>query len=767
MDKEGFLAKYKFLLPAFIIGCSVYNLKLVSLISLIENLDIKYYPILIFIQGVLILLTINLMKSFSKKSDTVFYLCSAFLAMATMLVNIMPHSSLSPVVFSSIIFLMSSLSLTCLELTLSVYSSKSVSVLENPNFSSQLMLAFETGIIASALGANLFDRNNSDFHIYYQVLPLAIFVLFFLRKRKENQKTTHILKQKIKRDKVSHSRYKFIKWVFALFIMMAITKNIQGFLVFLGIRNLASAKDASVTSVFSTVALIQNSLIMLHLIVTSFRKTDAISWKMPYQVSLLIQTIGFILNSVFPTSFFWIGTGSARKFSQHALLSQAKVLLISSFPSHMRSQVTTKSSYLSSFIGFSCLSIISYLYINKQISSLVICLLGVVCSLVTLFCVSKLQDHLNKFNIKNIKLFYYNKVSYYEIIESCLALINTSSKKYTKEIVQIVSNRPKSSILVPLVRSLGQGKRKNVKTLRDLFFVTKNEEARIQILTNIKKLQGRRVDKNYFRSILLEALESEMGNNFQEKLAKIVTDFIPLTAKELSISLLENPEKNQFVKAHAIEILGHYANMTHDQESYEILEEYLDDSIPRILRMTALKYCHKNEDLKYLTDQIMVEFVVSGHKSDQTSLAYLIGQLKLSEYKDFLADMNQEYEQSNPTIICALLNLDELDFIDSFIKLIDDSKSSQNLLTFKSFANIDSFLTRRKIYKKLINNYEDKIETFLFFLDYLDHDFDKDIRLIIEETRNLGIEITYNEKLLELEKLKKNLGMHTRIINAA
>ena len=251
---------------SFAAGCSIYSLKLISIIKLLEELSFEFFPGLMLIQGIVIFFSTNIFKSISKRSETLFFVLAVLTGAMTVylgnfkVIKNITTSQDATILYSCIVFLLSTISLLALESTVKLINVKKVSVLRNPNISTLLVLMEELGIFFSALLYILFGEFLAG-HGSYNLIPISVICImvfllaFFDFQEKGTVRTTY---HKIDGDQNNKEKYKFVPLFIGVFCFVGLTKSFQGFATLIGINEFVAASENNLTNIFSKIAIHPN-----------------------------------------------------------------------------------------------------------------------------------------------------------------------------------------------------------------------------------------------------------------------------------------------------------------------------------------------------------------------------------------------------------------------------------------------------------------------------------------------------------------------------
>ena len=275
-------------LLALFLGWAGYSLKLVSIVKLLGELDFKFYPLLMLIQGVTLFGSIKLMTRISENNEKRFYVITLVLGLLLAFVaNNFEFNQFARFElgwrYSFIVFLLCAFVMLAIDITTRLLVTSKISMLENPKAATIVTFFGETG---GLLGAILTLLLTQSFMFFNSILtpiamsfPFLVALLFiFLMQGEEKASSSYSDNPKIEEALKQHSitlkqhlRY-FLPVLIAIVSVVLMLKHIQGFAVIVGLKQWQESSEQSITSLFSVLAIIQYTLILLILVPYFFVK---------------------------------------------------------------------------------------------------------------------------------------------------------------------------------------------------------------------------------------------------------------------------------------------------------------------------------------------------------------------------------------------------------------------------------------------------------------------------------------------------------------
>jgi hypothetical protein len=178
---------------SFLGGFCIYILKLASVVKVLDDLGMEFYPWLMLIQGFSIYGAIKYSEQFSTRNP--FQFCGLIFLAGLAIVGLgnIPaiQPSLYPQVFSVSLFVASSILLSLLEVNLNDIIFSQISLLKNPRIATSLALFEESGALTGAaltfFGGSLASSNRN---LVLSLVPFFLSsILLFALKKKDNLKS--------------------------------------------------------------------------------------------------------------------------------------------------------------------------------------------------------------------------------------------------------------------------------------------------------------------------------------------------------------------------------------------------------------------------------------------------------------------------------------------------------------------------------------------------------------------------------------------------
>jgi|GEM_PF-3235495 len=760
MKARSFIQSNLFIfIMAFMLGWCSYSLKLVSIIKLLGELDFSFYPLLMLVQGASFFISMKFMIHVSEKNNRVFY----FLSLMTGLLVVFFTSS-GPLnnmaqthfgwAYSCAVFMLSTFIILSIDITTRMLVTDQISLLENPKASSHASFALESGVIFGAsltLGITRTMSPDSEILAPFAMttpfwISLACLLLVSARVKEvapaiDNQGIATALDQHTSNLKKNINKY--LPFMVALFAIVLICKQLQGFAVFVGLREWQQSSQQSVATLFSILAILQNSLILLFLIPSFFTAGKSTSWSHGFNTYFLFQAASMLFISVYSFTASLIGTGIIRKITQRSFLNQSLNILLASIPQSIRFIIKSRSQKYGQTISFLVLALLSYLAINQYLAFETVWFITALFALSGLVVLYLLMQRLNVFHLNNIKEFCTCPYNVYEAITSCYALSNRDAARFYPQLTPMLQrNDIPPTLKKAIIHAIGEMKNEqSVNYLMDLFPQFPREDIQLQILIALNHFQRLDVD-NFFQNVLRDTMyvDTKRGE-LKVSFSEVISRRMPEPTISLATKVIESTPNDFRVVGNAIDVLGEIAFRLRSRKILDYLSQFLAPHYPRRIRVNAIKHLYHLKKYRPTIDKIIASVHHSDILEDQTGAAYLYGVLGVSDYLPFIHALNEKTQRRHSTVLLSLLRLDQEGVERDIIDLLDEASTEEALVYINQIYRIREDKKRYKIYFALIQYYPDHVSKVLQLMRSSEKNFDNDRQIMVREAERHGIKI--------------------------
>ena len=746
----------------FLVGICVYNLKLVSIKKLIENLSLEAYPILMAFQGLLIFIFINSLNKITKKSPKLFYY-GAFIygGLVVAFANFIPESlfgeKLYINIFSCLIFLMSTLAVMIIELSLKDLQTKNISILKNPNFSGQLCFSFEMGVIGGAIGTLLGSKISN--HLIEGLINTScffasLFVLIFLIKKtsfKAAEKTIKEVppnKEFESEEKVDIFRFPFVPLMMMLAGILLLSKHIQGFGVILGFVELKKTSGLDISVIFSYLNLAQTGIILFLLLPSLLKlKFQKNTWGNGIKIFLFLQSVSMGLLTFFSPALALIGFGAMRKITQHTFLNKSLPILESTIPKFIRFKIKNNQEKFGQSISYFALALLSGIYIYSPIPSSFLWILGFGMAIWGLVIRKKLLGTINRFQVANI-----TQVDVFEAVNACYSLGNSESQLHSKALINLLNQHPRPFLAKAIIFSLGRmEKNECIPHIIKYYNEYDREDIQLACVEALLNYKSYDVDLFFTKSLQDLIIKNTSLGELRVNVFKAISTRLKSTCVLTLLQLLNKSEKNDSIIANTIIFLGEIAYQANDESVYAVISKYLDEKYSRRIRSNSILYLYRSKVFHIEAQEALDTFLTSKEFFDRSAVAFLAGNLKIKGLIPFVLKNSFESKHSNSTILVSLIKLGYVEACEWFATLVMCQNEVEALTSLNQLNTVEDVQMRYLVYENIFKQFPDSAEI-LRFLNYLrktKRNFDHDRQVIRNEAIKLGMSIVIDKNLFD------------------
>ena len=747
-------------LLALFLGWAAYSLKLVSIVKLLGELDFKFYPLLMLIQGISLFASIKLMTRVSENNERRFYFITLVLGLIlTFVANSAEFNHWAMSAFgwrySFFVFLLSAFAMLAIDITTRLLMTSKLSMLENPKAATLVTFFGETGGLVGAILTLLLTQSliyfNSILTPIVMTLPFVVALLFiFLMQGEEKSGNTSSSNPKIEQALNQHSmtlkqhlRY-FLPLLIAIVTVVLLLKHIQGFAVIVGLKQWQENSEQSVTSIFSLLAIIQYSLILLILVPYFFVKNRSTVWSSGFRILFFVQSFTMFVINLFPSPFSLLASGVLRKIVHRSLVGKSMNMLISSIPESIRFEVKSQSQKVAHTVAFVSVSVFSFLAINDWISFQLVWLLAAVIAVCGLYLIRGLLLKLNRFHVENILEFSRCPFNVYEAISSCYSLANKDAAKYFQKISNVIDEKYSRSIFAKaLIHTMGEMKNPDaINYLIELFDIAKREDVQLEILKALNRFEGLEID-HFMLTVLKKTMyQDTQRGELRASFCHVIANRLPQQSISIATQAIEENPNDSRVIGNAIDVLGEISSQRQTKKIRRYIAKFLSNNYSRRVRLNVIKHLYYVDKHQQQIAAILQELETSKKLQDQAGAAYIYGVLSVMQKVTFVQQLNLQTERRNSTVLLSLIRLGVQGTEYDFIHLLREADSEQALNYLKQLYRVREKRYRYLVYSAILERYPEDVSHVLHAMRDSYKNFDEDRRIIIEEAQRRGIPIS-------------------------
>lgn len=754
--------KFIVFIHTFIMGWVVFSLKLTSILKLLDELDFKVYPYIMLTQALTIYLFSKIIIQLSLKNEKIFHFFTLFWSTIIFMLGMWPlfdqYFILNfGMIYPFMIFLLSVSAIQAVEISMRNISTKSLSILQNPHLSSKLALSFELGAITGPIFIIIIKNILPSLYQYVLTFPLLIGFVSLVLVLKLEQKDVKSIGKNLQPQKIFsyekfkeflNKKYKFIPYLFLLLGLVAVIKNVQGFAVIIGIKELKKITNTDFVAIFSYFSIAQTIVIILILFLSFFQGRFSSSWPSSFKKFFGVQFFSLLSISFVSSPFFLVLSGALRKILHRAILNKSITMLISSIPENVRIAIQSIAQQFSQTAGFVAISMLSYLSINGIISFKLVWIMSCFLIIFGFLFIKILLKELNNFQIETVTKFHKEKISIYDAVNSCYALANKDASEHHVGLSLLLWWRPRSILTKAIIFSLGRMKnKKNIDTLLKSFDQFERVDIKVSTIYALNQYNSNKVHI-FFETTSRDVIDSyifESNDNYYE-LCKSMCCVSSLYFKDHLIDLYQKHKSDEVILIRIVRLIKLTIHWNKNPVSKKILKEIFC-SKSCIIKLEICHSLYLIRKFKKIVIHFIDEIILEDKKEYEEQLIFLIGKLKLTKFEYFLEQVARKSNFKNIEVLFQLLQLGNYKYCDQTIDCFfsfdyDKQIDFLNVLNFtKPSAN------RYPLYYALLKKYPEKIEYFLLLLEETQKNFDIDRQVIFTEAQKQKIEIPKDFKL--------------------
>jgi len=739
-------------------GWGLYNLKLVSVVKLLDDLSLDAYPPLMLAQAALIFFSIKAIEWVAKKSSKWFYGIAGLFALLVSSTAVFPwaqHFAIfaSPsfkMAVSCSYFLLSSLAVILVEMALKGIQSNNISLLKNPHISGQLCLSLELGIIAGALYTlvgNSLQMHDLDY--ITNAIPFAFMLFMFPVFRAEPVKTLVDKTSKESSKERDFLRYPFVPFLILLSIILLTSKHIQGLGVILGMLEIKTGGASQISVIFSKLNLAQTVAIIFGLIPSFFKQKSTYTWGRGVRIFLGLQAVSMGLLVFYSPAVMLIGTGIGRKLTQHLWLNKSIPILDSNIPYDVRFHVKKITEKYGQAISYVLIAIASAMVFYGPVPKMVLWLGGCALAVFGLLIRKRLLDTLNEFQVGNIV-----KSDLYEAVNACYSLANPESGKHYMALLNILKNKPRPMLAKAIIFSLGKMKeQRSVPYICDFYHKNDREDIQLVAVDALMNYPSHNVDLFFQRCLQGLITKQKSLGELRVSVFNSISSKIENVAILTLLDLLEVKKDDPLVVANTLILLGELAVKRQDEALFDILAKYLAPEYERRIRSNVIMYVYHSDKYRQAAQEGLDTFLTSNDLYDRTAVAFLAGNLKLRGLLPFVLENSLENEHQNSTLLISLLKMGHKQSAVWFADYLMNREENDVMTALNQLNFVPNQAQRFLVYFQILTRYSDRVGELLDALRRTKRNFDSDRQVIRSEAKRLGIKIEADHQIFVVESV--------------
>jgi hypothetical protein len=763
---------YLFFLLAVLSGWCVFSLQSVSIITLLQRSGIEVLPGVMIFQALSSWMLLKIWGKAALDSSRKFVFMAfgggLFIALCTHVpfenfTALLPFLETNPTLFWGFLFILSQLTISALRMGIHVTFSKQISVLRNPQISTQLSIAEESGFLLGILLLIFTTHPMSAESLILALFPFSAAVLLFTMLKdetssnpksgiRETLKSVGEALNPFSKEEAStllNAKRKppYFYYLVGLFMVVASLKSLQWFGMAYGLSE-ATKNGSNLVSVFSKMSLIQ-SLSTLAILVASLNFSRKIpTWSVGFKT--LLSTQGFLgsLLTVFPNAYPMMGSEILRKVLEHGFLGRSLQLLTSTLPDHHRLEMRHILERWSTTSGTLIVGTAALAVIHGWLPISVLFAASVLLAVVGLRLRRKLFDTLCDLHLASL-----SSPKLESVIQACYVLANPECRQHHAALSVLVERQPRPAVLKSALTALGRMQNPTAINTIKKFLSHSREDIQVASIKALQNYSGHEMNLILLKT-LRDLLRSEQV--IKASVVKTLTDRLGRLAIPYLLEVLETSHQERSM-GNTIEILGEIAVRYRDRDLMDYLSRYLEADVPRRPRAnaTVVLYGHPIHGEK--AQECFDRFMTSEDSKDQRSFAYIASMLGLGGHENFIWSCSEKLEHKDMAILTALLRLNNPDVPGLLARVLVGEDEDLSIDALVRLSGVPLKI-RSRVFFEVLEISPHRLGALFELMRSSQRDFEIDRELLREEARRLDIRNDEEPSQEKTTSVRKNVA---------
>lgn len=694
------------------------------MVRLIEKFGIEFLPELMILQAFCSWMLLRLGGQKAIRSVSAFFVTALGVGLIVTLISGLDFSDNLPTLGA--IYILSQLCISAVRMGIQVIVSKRVSLLQNPQVSTQLSISEESGFLFGAIVLAFLPKESNFLFAVTSLLPFVMALMIFplILVKKESAAPV------IEFENRSRRRLPFFYTLIALFSAVAALKSMAWFGMAMGFAE-ASRQGGHLLRIFSHVSLIQSGL-TLAILVASLKFASKIpNWSLGFRILLCVQALCAAILVFSPMPVLLMGAEVVRKVLERGFLGRSLQLLTSSIPDRERLETRHLMERWSTTSGIAISGVLCYLVIAGKTPAAVLWVMAIVIAGFGLHLRRKLFDSLCDFHVANL-----TRAHLSGVIQACQVLGNPECRRHHAALTGFLVRHPRPVITKNILLALGRMQHPAVVPYTIEYLSSDREDIQLAAVKSIVAFPGHEINLlllNSLRDMVRTqvAIRINVIRCITRRLQRLVIPYL------LELSESSSDER---VRANAVEILGEIAHEHKDKDLRSYLRKFLLPVQPRRVRANAIVALYRDRDSIDLALEAFDRFITSEDPKERDSAAYVAGMLNLRGHENFIWDRSESCHHTNSTLLIALLRLGNPEaprLLADWIVNAEDVKAREVLVRLSVVPG-----DRRKgVFHELIEHHADDLNMVLARMRASQREFDVDREQLREEALRRGIQL--------------------------
>lgn len=728
-------------------GWSVFNLQVVSLVRLFQGAGIEVLPSLMFLQAGLSWMLLRVWTRVAGGSANFFFASAlsagaiiAFTAHSSWIEDI-SHAEGGWWAFGAL-FIFSQLLINALRMGIHVLFSRRISVLSNPQISTQLAIAEEFGLLTGVICVQTSSSftGAGSFLVALTPFGLGLFIHLLVMQGGPADRRPEAKPAAVESARAALSRRSspFLSWLVMLFSMVASLKSLQWFGMAFGLSE-ANRQGLPILGLFSKLALIQSTL-TLGILVASLSFSRRIpTWGLGFRILLITQAVGGALLSLTTTPYLLMGCEVVRKVLEHGFLGRSLQLLTSTFPEESRLESRQAMERWSTTSGTAFAGVLAYWAVKGYLPFGVLWASMMGLALLGLYFRRRLFEMLSDFHVARLRQSRLDGV-----LLACHALANPDCREHHAALSSLLERGPRPAVRKAILRALGRLRHPAV--VPSLLANTSSDREDVQ-LAAVRALEWYRGHEINFA--LLESLRTMVRSETTLRISVVrsITQRLGVMVVPYLVEVLEG-RPDERVAANAVEILGEIAVAEKDDDLRDYLAKFLSTDRPRRVRANAIVALYRHPVHGAKAREAFDRLLTSDQPKELDASAYVAGVLELRGHESFIWERSEQEQHRNSTLLVSLLRLGNPRapaFLATWVTGSEEPRAKEALVRLSALESG----VRAKVFAQVVADRADMLSLLIARMRASQRDFEIDRELIREEVRRLGLPPVDEESSVE------------------
>ncbi len=746
-----------FFVLAILAGWCVFSLQSVSIITLLKKSGIEVLPSVMIFQALSSWLLLKMWGNAALDSSRKFVftafggglLVSFFTHIPfDTITRVVPILESQPTLFYGTLFIVSQLTISALRMGIHVTFSKQISVLRNPQVSTQLAIAEESGFLLGILTLLLGDNSFGPESLLTSLFPFAAALGLFSVLKSDSQspkKTPATLKETFmsvtgslnpfsKKDSNSlldaERKPPYFYYLVGLFMVIAGLKSLQWFGMAFGLSE-ATKNGDNIVSVFSRMSLIQSTATLAILVASMGFSKKIPTWSVGFKTLLSAQGVLGAVLSIFPIAYTMMGAEIIRKVLEHGFLGRSLQLLTSTLPDHHRLEMrhilerwsTTSGTFM---VGVSALAVIEgWLPIEVLFaSSVLLVLVGI-----------RLRRKLF-YTLCDVHLASLSSQKLENVIQACYVLANPECRQHHAALTVLLERNPRPSVLKSALTALGRMQHPSGISSIKKYLDHSREDIQVASIKALQNFSGHEMNLTLLKT-LRDLLRSEQV--IRASVVRTLTERLGRLAIPYLLEVLENSTQERAM-GNTVEILGEIAVRYRDRDLMDYLSKYLESDWPRRPRANATVVLYGHPEHGEKAQECFDRFMTSSDFKDQRSFAYIASILNLGGHESFIWNCSEKNQHKDMALLTALLRLRNPEAASLLARAVVGKDVEMAIDALVRLSSVPLKI-RSQVFFEILEISPQSLGLLFIRMRSSQRDFEYDRELLREEARRLEIVI--------------------------